>query len=99
MDDTTLTTPTYHIIVPDFFTPDGDGTNDIWEISNLDKFEVFTVQIFDRFGKQLYQYNDPTMSWDGTYNGNEMPSTDYWYIINIEEIDRQYVGHFTLLRR
>ncbi|MCK9155208.1 MAG: T9SS type B sorting domain-containing protein [Paludibacteraceae bacterium] len=99
MDDTTLTTPTYHIIVPDFFTPDGDGTNDVWKISNLDKFEVFTVQIFDRFGKQLYQYNDPTMSWDGTYNGNEMPSTDYWYIINIEEIDRQYVGHFTLLRR
>ena len=36
--------------------------------------------------------------WDGTYNGNKMASTDYWYEIDVEEIDKVYVGHFTLLR-
>lgn len=97
--DTTLTTPTYNITIPDFFTPNGDGINEHWEIANLDKFESFTVRIFDRFGKQLYKYSDPNLSWDGTYNGYAMPSTDYWYIIDIEDIDKQYAGHFTLLRR
>ncbi|MBO4529389.1 MAG: T9SS type B sorting domain-containing protein [Paludibacteraceae bacterium] len=37
-------------------------------------------------------------SWDGTYNGRPLPSTDYWYTINIPEIDRVYSGHFTLIR-
>ena len=37
--------------------------------------------------------------WDGTYNGVSMPSTDYWYVIDIEEIDMQYTGHFTLVRQ
>ena len=37
-------------------------------------------------------------SWDGTYNGRPLPSTDYWYTINIPEIDRVFSGHFTLIR-
>ncbi|MBR5696745.1 MAG: T9SS type B sorting domain-containing protein, partial [Paludibacteraceae bacterium] len=37
--------------------------------------------------------------WDGTYNGHAMPSTDYWYVIDVEEIDRQFMGHFTLIRQ
>ena len=42
---------------------------------------------------------DNANGWDGTYNGNPLPSTDYWYQIDIEEINMQYVGHFTLIRR
>ena len=37
--------------------------------------------------------------WDGVYNGQLMPTTDYWYEITVHEIDKVYTGHFTLLRR
>jgi gliding motility-associated-like protein len=58
------------------------------------------VTIFDRWGKQLASYNagDGT-DWDGVYNGTLMPSTDYWYEIQIKEIKKTYTGHFTLIRQ
>ncbi|MBO4804636.1 MAG: T9SS type B sorting domain-containing protein, partial [Paludibacteraceae bacterium] len=49
--------------------------------------------------KKLAQYRANEEDWDGTYEGKMMPSTDYWYEIDIEEIDKQYIGHFTLIRR
>ncbi|MFA6780343.1 MAG: T9SS type B sorting domain-containing protein, partial [Paludibacteraceae bacterium] len=88
------------VTIPDFFTPNGDGINDQWIPSNLK--EVYSdakVTIFDRFGKKLAEYRASDPDWDGTYNNKPMPSTDYWYEIDIEEIDKQYVGHFTLLRQ
>ena len=56
------------------------------------------MKIFDRFGKLLFEMKVSDGAWDGTYKGKNMPATDYWYEINIEEIDKIYVGHFTLLR-
>ncbi|MFA6884610.1 MAG: T9SS type B sorting domain-containing protein, partial [Paludibacteraceae bacterium] len=88
------------VTIPDFFTPNGDGINDQWIPFNLK--EVYSdakVTIFDRFGKKLAEYRASDPDWDGTYNNKPMPSTDYWYEIDIEEIDKQYVGHFTLLRQ
>ena len=82
-----------------FFSPNGDGDNDRWIIKNIDTYQNATVRIFDRFGKMILETNaqDFEYGWDGTYNGKHMPATDYWYEIDIEEIDRQYVGHFTLI--
>jgi gliding motility-associated-like protein len=88
------------IFIPEYFTPNGDGINDTWEIGNLT--EVYPnahIQIFDRFGKLLVDMTGEENSWDGTYNGHKLPSTDYWYVIDIEEIDMQYNGHFTLIRQ
>ena len=89
------------IIIPEYFTPNFDGTNDHWIIPGLaEVYPAAVVTIFDRYGKTLKQFfGAETDGWDGTYNGNKMPSTDYWYQIDIEEINRQYVGHFTLIRR
>lgn len=88
------------IFVPNFFTPNGDGMNDTWIPANLKEiYPEAIVSIYDRFGKRLVQYKASDPDWNGTYNGKDMPSTDYWYEIEIEEIDKQYVGHFTLLRR
>ena len=88
------------VVVPNFFTPNGDDENDRWVPTNLKEvYPDALVTIFDRYGKKLAQYRAAEEDWDGTYNGKLMPSTDYWYEIDIEEIDKQYVGHFTLLRR
>jgi gliding motility-associated-like protein len=86
---------------PAFFTPNGDGYNDTWEVIGMREiYPNAVVSIYDRFGKKLAEYRGSAdQGWDGTYSGRDMPATDYWYEINIKEINRQYVGHFTLLRR
>lgn len=81
---------------PNYFTPNGDGYNDIWDLtgSNLD---VVQISIFDRFGKLMFSTPDNTTGWNGKYNGEIMPATDYWFVAkrkNGEEIK----GHFSLKR-
>ncbi len=89
------------ISIPEYFSPNGDGTNDTWVCPSLaDVYPNSLVSIYDRFGKLLIQFlGADADGWDGTYQGVPMPSTDYWYQIDIEEINMQYVGHFTLIRR
>ena len=85
--------------IPEFFTPNGDGVNDTWVIGNLSEyFPNARIQIYDRYGKMISEISGEENSWKGEYNGNLLPSTDYWYVINIGEIDRQFTGHFLLIR-
>lgn len=98
LTDTTITTPDCIIEIPIFFTPNGDGINDLYIVKNLDKFLVYKLRIYDRYGKFLYQQDETNGPWDGTYLGHPMPSTDYWYTLDIEEEDEEHAGHFTLLR-
>ena len=86
-----------------FFTPNGDGENDYWRVKNLNAYKnanSATVRIYDRYGKMIFSANGAEFEsgWDGTYNGIKMPATDYWYEIDIDDIDKQYFGHFTLIR-
>ena len=85
---------------PLYFSPNGDNIKDTWEIEGLkDFYPDAVVTIYDRYGKQIARYKGSAeQGWDGKYLGNEMPTTDYWYIIDIDGINKQYVGHFTLLR-
>ncbi|HOU69295.1 MAG TPA: T9SS type B sorting domain-containing protein [Paludibacteraceae bacterium] len=88
------------ILPDDVFSPNGDGMNDRWTILNIEDYPDAKVSIYDRFGKEIAKYDSYSNEegWDGTYKGNVCPSTDYWYEINIPSTDRQYVGHFTLMR-
>ncbi len=86
------------ISIPTVITPNGDGTNDIFVVPSLSEaYPNSTITIYDRWGKKLVEYKASEGGWDGTYNGNRMPSTDYWYEISVDEIDKTYTGHFTLL--
>ena len=86
------------IEIPNFFTPDGDNNNDFWAPNNREFFPNIEVKIYDRYGRVVAILNQID-SWDGTYEGNELPSGDYWYVVNQND-DRKtrYVGHFTLYR-
>ena len=88
------------IQIPNFFTPDGDGTNDRWYPKNIDKYPNISVQIFDRYQRLLVRYNGQQQSWDGMYKGKLLPSGDYWYIIKLNDPvnDKEYKGSFTLYR-
>lgn len=82
---------------PRFFTPNGDGYNDVWEIKNIDFFPKATISIFDRYGKLVKQLNANSFGWDGKFNGNELPATDYWFNLNFGD-GKIIKGHFSLKR-
>ena len=84
--------------IPNFFTPDGDNINDMWSPKNREYFPFIEVKIYDRYGR-VVAVLDQIRAWDGTYEGNEVPTGDYWYVVNANDKDKQqYVGHFTLYR-
>ena len=82
---------------PNFFTPDGDNLNDIWSPKNRDLFDGVEVRIYDRYGR-VVAVLDEVSGWDGTYEGKEVPTGDYWYVVNANSDAIKYVGHFTLYR-
>jgi gliding motility-associated-like protein len=84
--------------IPNFFTPDGDNQNDIWSVKNREFFPDIEVRIYDRYGRVVANLTE-VIGWDGTYDGKEVPTGDYWYVINANDKSKQrYVGHFTLYR-
>lgn len=85
--------------IPNFFTPNGDGYNDYWNIKGVNPSynAKTTIHIFDRYGKLLKKFTPLSKGWDGNYNDNPMPSSDYWYVIHLED-GRVFKGHFSLKR-
>jgi gliding motility-associated-like protein len=91
---------TFYILdYPKYFTPNGDGINDTWRITNLAQrnLQNSTIRIFDRYGKLLKQISAESTGWDGTFNGNLLPSSDYWFVIQLTD-GKTIKGHFTLKR-
>nr|WP_249684930.1 T9SS type B sorting domain-containing protein [Flavobacterium sp. CYK-55] len=85
---------------PNFFTPNGDGFNDTWNIVGLEKQPDTEIYIFDRHGKFIKQISSTTDGWDGTMNGQLLPATDYWF--RVEYTDKgqrkEFKSHFSLVR-
>ncbi|WP_339921638.1 T9SS type B sorting domain-containing protein [uncultured Flavobacterium sp.] len=85
--------------LPKFFTPNGDGYNDYWNLkgANKDFNSTSLIYIFDRYGKLLKKINPSDLGWDGTFNGHPLPSDDYWFTVKLED-GREVKGHFSLKR-
>jgi gliding motility-associated-like protein len=85
--------------IPDYFTPNQDGYNDTWNIKGVNtSFNAkTTVHIFNRYGKLLKEISPIGEGWNGTFNGQSLPSDDYWYSIELED-GRVMKGHFALKR-
>ncbi len=85
--------------IPNYFTPNQDGYNDTWNIIGINAifYPNSKIYVFDRFGKLLADVNPKTPGWNGVYNGHNVPATDYWYIVMLDN-GRTVRGHFSLLR-
>jgi gliding motility-associated-like protein len=70
------------IFIPNTFTPNGDGINDVWTIKELSNYPGAQVTIFDRWGTRLFYSRGYATPWDGTYNGKPVSVGTYYYIIN-----------------
>ena len=90
------------IFIPSAVTPNGDGRHDTWNILGIDTQPSAKIYIFDRYGKLLKQLNPEGSGWDGTFNGNRMPTSDYWFTIIYDEPlngqRKEFKAHFTLKR-
>jgi len=85
---------------PKFFTPNGDGINETWNITDLDFQPESYINIFDRYGKFIEQIKPSGKGWDGNYNGKPHFSTDYWFVVYYTEkgVTKTFRAHFTLKR-
>ncbi|WP_158974102.1 T9SS type B sorting domain-containing protein [Cellulophaga sp. L1A9] len=87
-----------------FFSPNGDGINDVWGVEGLETLDSPILLIFDRYGKLLQQLDIFKTEWDGLYNGIQMPASDYWFQLSYLETDGSRVvakyinNHFSLKR-
>ena len=89
---------------PRFFTPNGDGSNDRWHVVGIDSLDEAMVSVFDRYGKLIKQLDQNSLGWDGTFNGRDLPSTDYWFQLTFLDSEGQrttakYISNHFSLRR
>ncbi|MBP4138505.1 T9SS type B sorting domain-containing protein [Flavobacterium sp. P7388] len=87
----------YVVDYPRFFTPNGDGFNDIWQIKNASYLPDFEISIFDRYGKLVKQMNQQSSGWSGLFNNQQLPADDYWFTLLFAD-GKNVKGHFSLKR-
>tara|TARA_R110002050_G_scaffold100607_1_gene208335 strand:- start:14027 stop:24442 length:10416 start_codon:yes stop_codon:yes gene_type:complete len=87
------------VCITNYFTPNDDGNQDEWGPGCTNQYKDLKFDIFDRYGRKIATLRVGD-KWDGRYNGAELPSGDYWYVVKLNDTkdDREFVGHFTLYR-
>jgi len=85
------------LMYPKFFTPNGDGVNDVWKIRFSSTEPNMQIFIYDRYGKMIKPLNSKSVGWNGTLEGELLPSDDYWFVVKREN-GKEYKGHFTMIR-
>jgi gliding motility-associated-like protein len=91
----------YSVFVPKAFSPDGNGVNDLLRPILVGIKEVRSFRIYSRWGNLLYQTKDVSIGWDGTYNGQLMPTDTYTWVFEGIDLDNMPVilsGKTTLIR-
>ncbi len=84
------------LYIPDAFTPNGDGTNDLFVISGYNRCLFYNVSVFNRWGEKIFETDDISNSWDGRYSGKDAEAGIYVYVI--KGIDKELMGNVMILR-
>ncbi len=87
------------VIVPNTFTPNGDGINDLWNIEALQAYPNAEIKVMNRFGERVFSAKGNFQNWDGLYKGKNLPVGTYYYWIELHELGQKpLVGPVTILR-
>ena len=92
--------PEFRLFIPDAFTPNGDGLNDIFKPSTIGLKE-YDFEIYNRWGENIYSSNGPEAGWNGSFKGNSAPQGVYVYLLKVVDIkgnSRTYNGKVVLIR-
>ena len=90
----------YIIFIPNIFSPNSDGTNDILYV-RAENIKELTISIYNRWGEKVFTSNDKNNGWDGTYKGKPCPAEVYVYYVNVtfaNGVIEQKKGNITLVR-
>lgn len=85
-------------VIPNTFTPNGDGVNDTWEIAHLNDYSNCTVEVYNRTGQLVYSSVGYGTAWNGTYKGSPLPVGAYYYVINPKHGRATLSGYITIVR-
>jgi len=94
----TVIEPPSAIVIPNTFTPNGDGVNDTWNIKYLDSYLNCFVNIFDRYGEKVFSSIGYGIPWDGTYKGSRLPVGTYYYVIDLKTGYKLLSGYIAIVR-
>lgn len=97
-DVTVFVMPNDEVVIYNTFTPNGDGNNDTWYIGNIQKYPDNTIEIFNRYGKQVYKTRAYLNTWDGKAYGEELPSGTYFYVVDLGPGYKTYHGTVTIIK-
>jgi gliding motility-associated-like protein len=89
------------LLIPNAFTPNNDGQNDVFKIKNITDERIIDFKVFNRWGTILFRTTDPAVGWDGTNKGQPQPIGVYGYVIQIGYPDgyvETYKGTVTLIK-
>ena len=84
--------------VPNAFTPNGDGINDTWEIPVLNTISDIDVKVFNRWGNAVFKSDDYSAPWDGKFNGKDVGTGTFYYVIRLNSFDQTFKGSITIVR-
>jgi large repetitive protein len=96
--DTDQVTVTVFTTVPTGFTPNGDGTNDVWNIPNADQYPDMEVFIYNRWGNLIFESIGYRVPWDGTNKGKDLPAASYYFVIDYKDGSEAINGTVTIIR-
>jgi len=97
----TTTTTGKDLMIPNAFSPNGDGNNDVFKILNFTNQTLIEFKVFNRWGTVVFKTENPKEGWDGKYKNTAQPMGVYGYAIRIvypEGIENTYKGTVTLIR-
>lgn len=86
------------IVIYNTFTPNNDGSNDVWYIENIEEFERSEIWIYNRVGNLVYYAENYQNDWKGTFEGKDLPEGTYYFIIDLGTGKDPLKGHVTIIR-
>ena len=85
-------------VIPNTFTPNGDGINDTWNITYINNYPNSTVEVFNRNGQQVFFSRQYPIPWNGKYKGNNLPAGTYYYIVTPNSGLKPLSGSIVIIR-
>jgi gliding motility-associated-like protein len=86
------------MVIPNTFTPNGDGINDTWSIAGLTAYPNCTVNVFNRYGAGIFRSVGYAKNWNGAFNGYVLPSGTYYYVVDLKNGSKPLSGYVVLLK-
>ncbi|HRE73365.1 MAG TPA: gliding motility-associated C-terminal domain-containing protein [Flavobacteriales bacterium] len=94
--DTTTPPMPNTIIIANYMSLNGDGLNDVWNIMNIEYFPENEVTVFNNQGMVVYEKSTYDNSWDGKFNGDQLPDGSYFYVVNLTKLGQKTKGVLTI---